>query len=78
MSDLLRNEPQDRFVDMKKFEVDGRDTVLPGEHCGNHVVAYQTKLYKIESQSTAVLALIVESLPQMLGANKILADEDFA
>ncbi len=63
---------------MKEVEVYRRDAVLSGKYGRDHIVAYQAQLYEIKAQPTAMLALIVEGLSQILRADKIFTDQEFA
>jgi hypothetical protein len=47
---------------------------LSGKYSRDHVVAYQAQLYEIEAQPTAMLALVVEGLSEVLRADKIFTD----
>lgn len=51
---------------------------MAGKDCGDRVVRNQAELDEVVAQPPAMLALIVESLTEMLRADQILADENFA
>jgi hypothetical protein len=78
LCDLLRYEPKHRIVDLKEFQIDGRNTVLAREDRGDHIVTNESELNEVKAQTTAVFALIIESFSQVLRANEIFAYENFA
>jgi hypothetical protein len=78
LCDFLRDEAKYRGFDTEEFEVNGRNAVMPGEDGGNHVIADETEFDEIKAQAATVFALVVESLAEALGANKIFAYENFA
>jgi hypothetical protein len=78
LRNLLRNETQDGGIDTEEIEIYGGDAVLSRQYSSDHVVAYETELDQIEAEPTAVLALVVECLSQVLRANKIFAYQNFA
>jgi hypothetical protein len=78
LRNLLRNEAEYGGIDIEKIEIDGRNTVMPGEHGRDHVVADESELDEVEAEAATVFALVVECLSQVLRANKIFAYENFA
>ena len=78
MRNFLRDEAKNRIVDVEEFEIDGRDSVLAGKDGRNRVVGHEAELYEVKAQPPAMLPLIIEGLTEMLGADQILADENFA
>jgi len=69
LGNFLRNQADDRIVDVKELEVYGRNSILAGKDCGDSVVGQEAELHEIVAQAAAVLALVVERLPEMLRAN---------
>ncbi len=78
LGDFLGNEAENAGVDIEEIEIDGGNAVLAGKDGGDHVVADETELHEIETESAAMLTLVVEGLSQVLGTYKIFADENFA
>jgi hypothetical protein len=65
-------------INLEELQVDGRNAILPREDGGYHVVGDQPQFDKVEPQPAAVLALIVERFTEMLRADEILPNENFA
>jgi len=63
---------------LEEFQVYGGNTVLAREYGGDHVVRHEAKFYEVVAQTSAVLALVIERLTQMLWADEILPNENFA
>jgi hypothetical protein len=78
LRDFLRDEAEYSGVDIEEIEIDGGNTVLSGEHGSDHVVANEAQFDQIEGEAATMFALVVESLSQILRANKIFAYENFA
>jgi hypothetical protein len=78
LRNVLRDEAEYAGIDAEELEVNGRDTVLPGEDGSNHVVAYETQFDQIKSEPATMFALVVECLSKILRANKIFAYQNFA
>ena len=45
------DEPQDRIINLEKFEVDGGDAVLAGKNRRDHVIRDEAQLDKVIAQS---------------------------
>ena len=78
LCDFLRDEADDGGLDVEEVQIDGRNAVLPGQHGSDHVIANEAEFDEVEAQSTTMFALVVECLSQVLRANKIFADQNFA
>jgi hypothetical protein len=74
----LRDEAEDRRIDIEEIQIDGRDAVLSREYGRDHVVAYKTEFHQIEAEPATMLALVVEGLSQVLRANQIFTYQKFA
>ena len=48
------------------------------QYGSNRVIGDQPEFDEVVAKSTAMLALIIQRLTQVLRANKVLADENFA
>ena len=75
---FLRDEAEHRGIDLKEFEIDGRDPVLAGENSRYHVVRHEAELDEVKAQPTSVFALVFKRFTQVLRANQIFTDKDFA
>ena len=66
---FLRNQSEDRVVNLEEVEIDRGNAVLPREDSRNHVVGDQTQLDQVEAEPAAVFTLIIERLAQVLRAD---------
>jgi len=66
------------LVDLEEFQIHGRDAILPREDGSNHIVGDEPQLDKVEPQTAAVLALVIQRLTEVLRTNEILPNENFA
>jgi hypothetical protein len=78
LRNFLRDEVENLSVNLEEVQVDGRDAILPREDGGYHIVRDQPQLDKVEPQPATVLALIIERFTEMLRADEILPNENFA
>ena len=78
LRDLLRDETENSGIDFEEIEIDGRNAVLSRQHGGDHVVTNEAELHQIKAESTTMFALVVECLSQVLRANKIFTNQNFA
>ncbi len=69
---------EDLCIDLEELQIHGGNAVLTRQHSGDHVVGNEAKLDEVIAQTSAVLALVIQRLTQMLGADEILPNENFA
>ncbi len=58
---FLRDQLDHRRIHFVKFQIDGRNAVLPGENRGDVVVADQPQLHQARAQAAAVFLLVARA-----------------
>ncbi len=75
---FLRDKLDNGWIDFVELQIDRRDAVLPGKHCGDVFIAYNSHLDEARAQPAPVLFLIVEGLLELIRGDQAVFDENFA